>query len=560
MGEGLGTGGYVFIALGWGAIGVLAAFCLRRLLGGPRWGAGPPPTASERARWGTRAGLILAMAGNAVGLGNFLRFPVQAAANGGGAFMVPYFVALALVGIPVMWIEWTVGRYGGQRGHGSTPGMFHLMWKHPVAKYVGAFGIFLPFTIAIYYCFIESWTLAFAVFSGSGAYWGNTTREAMGQFLQGYQGVERNAFFGSPLPAIGFFAVTLAVNYLVLSRGIARGIELLARVGMPVLLVLGALLAIRVLTLGAPDPARPDWSVGAGLAYIWNPDFGQLGRASVWLAAAGQIFFTLSLGQGMINCYASYVREQDDVALNGLSTATTNELAEVLLGGTIAIPAAVAFFGLAETRAIAQSGAFDLGFQSLPVIFQQLPLGRLLGAMWFLLLFIAGITSSVALVSPAVAFVEDEFGWPRRRAVNAVFAVLVAGAAAVVAFFRFGFLNEMDFWAGTFGLATFAVIEVVVFGWVFGIDRGWAELHKGADIRVPRVFRFVIKWVTPLYLLAILGVWTVQDAVPNLLMRSAEPANRPYLWGARALMLGLIALTLFLIREAWRRRGGREPD
>jgi SNF family Na+-dependent transporter len=456
-----------------------------------------------------------------------------------------------------------VGRYGGSRGHGSTPGMFHLMWKRPFAKYLGAFGIFLPFTIAIYYCFIESWTLAFAWFSGTGAYWGNTTREAMGHFLHGFQGVEANQFFSSTGTAFVFFAITLACNYFFLARGIAKGIEVLAKYGMPILLVIGVVLAVRVLTLGAPNPAQPDWNVSQGLAYIWSPDFGKLGSAAVWLAAAGQIFFTLSLGQGMINTYASYVREKDDVTLNGLSTTTTNEFAEVILGGTIAIPAAVAFFGLAETQAIAQQGAFNLGFQSLPVIFQQLPLGRLLGALWFLLLFIAGITSSVALISPAVAFVEDEFRWSRRKAVNAVFGVIVVCAVAVVVFFKHGFLDEMDFWAGTFGLVLFAVIEVLVFGWIFGVERGWEEMHKGADLKVPRLFKFVIKYVTPLYMLALLVVWTVQDAIPTFFMRGAAAEDHPYLWAARGLMLGLIALTLLLIRAAWRRpaapRGGGNP-
>lgn len=564
QGHGMTLGGGIFMLLGWGTILCLTIFCYSRVLRLQRKAKGAAVAGpGERARWASRIGLILAMAGNAVGLGNFLRFPVKAAANGGGAFMIPYFLALLLLGLPIMWIEWTVGRYGGNRGHGSTPGMFHLMWKRPFAKYLGAFGIFLPLTIAIYYCFIESWTLAFAWFSGTGAYWGNTTREAMGHFLHGFQGVEANQFFSSAGTAVVFFVVTLAFNYFFLARGIAKGIEVLAKYGMPILLLIGVALAVRVLTLGAPSSAHPDWNVSHGLAYIWNPDFSKLGSAAVWLAAAGQIFFTLSLGQGMINTYASYVREKDDVTLNGLSTTTTNEFAEVILGGTIAIPAAVAFFGLAETQAIAQQGAFNLGFQSLPVIFQQLPLGQMLGALWFLLLFIAGITSSVALISPAVAFVEDEFRWSRRQAVNAVFSVIVVCAVAVVAFFKHGFLDEMDFWAGTFGLVLFAVIEVIVFGWIFGVERGWEEMHKGADLKVPRLFKFVIKYVTPLYMLALLVVWTIQDAIPTFFMRGAAAEDHPYLWAARGLMLGLIALTLLLIRAAWRRpaerRGGENP-
>src|SRR3989338_9876067 len=127
-----------------------------------------------REKWKTRIGLILAMAGNAIGLGNFLRFPVQCAGNGGGAFMIPYFIAFLLIGIPLMWIEWGIGRFGGKYGHGTTPGMFHYLWNHPLAKYVGAIGIFLPFGILIYYNYIVSWTLAFKIFSFTGKYFAIT--------------------------------------------------------------------------------------------------------------------------------------------------------------------------------------------------------------------------------------------------------------------------------------------------------------------------------------------------------------------------------------------------
>jgi SNF family Na+-dependent transporter len=193
MNQGMTVSGGLFLALGWGTILALIIFCFGRVLylqKKRRREAVTTEVGIGRAQWASRIGLIMAMAGNAIGLGNFLRFPVKAAANGGGAFMIPYFCALILLGVPLMWVEWTIGRFGGNRGHGSTPGMFQLMWKHPIAKYVGAAGIFLPFGIAVYYAYIESWTLAFAWFSGTSAYFGNTTREAMGHFLHAYQGME----------------------------------------------------------------------------------------------------------------------------------------------------------------------------------------------------------------------------------------------------------------------------------------------------------------------------------------------------------------------------------
>lgn len=548
--------GWIFLCVGWGVIIGLVIFCFNRVLRfmAKKSGAITEVSTIVRVQWATRIGLILAMAGNAIGLGNFLRFPVKAAANGGGAFMIPYFCALIFLGVPLMWVEWATGRYGGVNGHGTTPGMFQLMWKNRFAKYVGAFGIIIPFAIVVYYNVIESWTLGFAWFSATGQYFGNTNREAMVQFLQGFQGVVSNQFFPTIIPLVIFVGLTLLINYIFLYRGISKGIEVLAKIGMPILFVFGIILAIRVLTLGTPNSAIPDNNVLNGLAFIWNPDFSRLTQAEVWVVAAGQIFFTLSLGEGIICTYASYLREKDDVTLNGLTTSMTNEFAEVILGGTIAIPLAVAFFGLAATQEIAKAGSFNLGFVSMPVIFQKIPFGQLFGSMWFILLFIAGITSSVALTSPAIAFLEDEFKWKRSKAVNVVFTVLVACTVLVIAFFKYGFLDELDYWAGTLGLVVFAIAEVIIFAWIFGIDKAWAEMHKGADLKIPGIFKFVIKYVTPLYMLVMLGVWVYQEALGKLLMSGENPANHPYLWLARGLLVALMVVTLWMVHVAWKNK------
>jgi len=555
MNGGLTLWGWLSLAAAWGVILILTIYCFSRVLLAKKKKESGLGDAGGRMQWGSRIGLILAMAGNAIGLGNFLRFPVKAAANGGGAFMIPYFCALLFLGVPLMWVEWSMGRHGGVRGHGTTPGMFSLMWKHPAAKYLGALGISLPFIIVVYYNFIESWTLGFAWFSGTGKYYGLTTREAMGKFLRGFQGVEQNQFFASWLPLLVFITITIFLNYYFLRKGISKGIEVLAKIGMPVLFIFGIILAVRVLTMGTPPSGVS--SVGVGMGFMWNPDFSQLSRATVWLVAAGQIFFTLSLGQGIINTYASYLREKDDVTLNGLTTSMTNEFAEVILGGTIAIPVAVAFFGVIETKLIANEGAFNLGFQALPVIFQKIPMGQILGAMWFFLLFIAGITSSVAMTSPAVAFLEDEFKWKREKAVNTVFAVMVACTVLVVAFFKFGFLDELDFWAGTFGLVVFATIEIIIFSWIFGVKRGWEDMHLGADMKVPKIFKFILKYVTPVYMLVVLGAWTYQEAISKFLMKGEEKSRHPYLWGARAMFVGLILLTVLMVWLAWRKKKNR---
>jgi SNF family Na+-dependent transporter len=498
-------------------------------------------------------GLILAMAGNAVGLGNFLRFPSVAARNGGGAFMIPYFCALFLVGIPLMWVEWGMGRLGGKLGSGTTPRIFQHLWPSRLARYVGGLGIAIPLVFCVYYTYIESWTLAFAYFSATGKYWGLMDREGMGGFLGGYQGVFQNEHFGSLLSAYVFMAITLAANMYILAKGVVRGIERLAKIAMPVLLLFALILVVRVFTLGAPDPALPHQTPVSGLAFLWEADLTRLGEAKVWLEAAGQIFFTLSVGLGTIVTYASYLKEKDDIVLSGLTTASTNEFAEVILGGSLAIPIAVAFFGTVQTMAIAEAGMFDLGFQTLPIIFQNLPLGQLLGTMWFLLLFFAGITSSSALAMPAVAFLQDEFGWTRRKAVITVVASIGVLVQPVILFLKYGFLDEVDFWVGVFGISLFAALEAILFAWVFGMGKGWKEITAGAEIRLSRLFYYVIKYVTPTFLLVLFVVWAWQQGVPTLLMTSAPPEHRPFLWLARGLVLAVSAIVFLMIHRAWRR-------
>jgi len=504
-----------------------------------------------REKWTSKLGVILAVAGSAIGLGNFLRFPVQAVRNGGGAFIIPYLVALLLLGIPLMWIEWTVGRYGGAFGHSTAPGMFHSLWRNRYIKYFGLIGIFGPIVIFIYYTYVESWTLAYAVFSFIGTYARATDETAMAGFLKSYQGLDASGHFSGLGVAYLFFLITFAVNCWVVFRGITKGIEWLCKWAMPALFVIAVILAVRVLTLRPPNP---DWTVGKGLGYMWNPNFSALKDARVWLAAAGQIFFTLSVGIGVILTYASYLSRRDDVALSGLSAASTNELAEVILGGTIVIPAAFIFFGPDQMTGIAKGGAFNLSFVTMPLIFERIPMGAVFGGLWFLLLFLAGVTSSISLAQPAVSFLTDELGITKRKAA-AVFAVVTFLLCQPAIFFLGnGVLDELDFWGGTFCLVLFATIETILFGWVFGIDKAWSELHYGADITIPRIYRYIIKYVTPLFLLVILGVWLYQEWVGVILMRKVAAAQRPYVLGTRVLLVAILVGLAIALKISWKKR------
>jgi SNF family Na+-dependent transporter len=515
--------------------------------------------AQTRQHWGTRLGVVLAVAGSAVGLGNFLRFPVQAAKNGGGAFIIPYLIALVLVGIPLVWVEWTAGRYGGGFGHSSAPGIFHSLWrKNRFIKYFGIAGIFGPFLIYMYYVYIESWCLAYAYYSITGQLDKIQSASGFVDFLSGYQGVTDAGFFAGTAPAAVFFLITFLLNMTVIYFGIRGGIEKLCNIAMPLLLLFGIILVIRVISLFAPDPLHPDWSSINGLGFLWNPDFSALKSVKVWLAAAGQIFFTLSVGMGVILTYSSYLKKSDDVALSGLAAASTNEFAEVIIGGSIVIPAAFIFFGPQDIVGVAESGAFNLGFVTMPQIFGGLPAGALFGFLWFFMLFLAGITSSISIVQPSVAFLEDEFDIKRQKAVIifAVAAFILCQPA--VWFIHRGVLDDLDFWGANFFIVVGATLEIILLAWVFGIGKAWKELHLGGKLKVPRVFRFIIKYVTPAYLLFILGWWFVEDWWDTITMKGVPTENIPYILAMRLILLSVLILLAILVWLAWRKRKDEE--
>jgi SNF family Na+-dependent transporter len=510
--------------------------------------------AKVRERWGSKIGIILAVAGSAVGLGNFLRFPSQAAQNGGGAFMIPYFVALLLIGIPLMWVEWTAGRFGGSFGHSSAPGIFQSLWrKNRAIKYLGVLGIVGPFIIYMYYVYIESWCLAYAYYSLVG-HLSLGTSQGYIHFLQWYQGVSSSGTFSGSAPGAIFFLITFVLNVSVTYFGIRGGIEKLCNIALPTLFFFAIVLAIRVLTLDAPPGAPVNQHAINGLGYLWNPDFSALKSPDVWLAAAGQIFFTLSVGMGVILTYSSYLKKSDDVALSGLTAAATNEFAEVILGGSIVIPAAFVFFGAMNIQAVANSGSFNIGFITMPQIFAGLPGGGIYGFLWFFMLFLAGITSSVSLAQPTVGFLEDEFSWSRQKAVKVFGVAAFILCQPAVWFLHRGVLDELDFWGGTVLIVLGATLEVILVAWVFGIDRAWEELHRGHQLRVPKIFKFIIKYISPTLLIFMLGWWLIDQWWPVITMKGVPDENKPYVLGIRLVLLGAILLLMFLVYKAWKGR------
>jgi SNF family Na+-dependent transporter len=368
-----------------------------------------------------------------------------------------------------------------------------------------------------------------------------------GQFYSDFTGRGENGVLaGGSIQTFVFWAITFGVNIWLVFRGISKGIEKFCTWAMPAMAVCALIVLGRVLTLGTPDPALPDQNVVNGLGYLWNPDFSALGNPQTWLAAAGQIFFTLSVGFGVIINYASYLKKNDDVVLSGLTASATNELFEVGFGGLITVTASFVFLGTANMIGAVQGGTFGLGFNTLPVVFAHMgPLGNIIGAIFFFMLFLAAITSSISMYQPTLAFFQESLGWTRKNATTLMVSICVIGSFLVMYFSKGGiFWSTIDDWVGTFLIFVLAMVQIICFSWIFGVERGLKEAHQGAQIEIPRVYRFILKYVTPTYLLVVFVAFVWQ----NLGDWIRQAAGDPLRWGA---LLLIFATTVVLVVSTW---------
>lgn len=519
-----------------------------------------------KQEWGSRLGVILAVAGSAVGLGNFLRFPGQVAANGGGAFMIPYFLAFLLLGIPIAWAEWTMARYGGRKGFHSAPGVMGVIGKGRVARYFGVIGVLIPLGVYFYYVLIESTCLAYCyeyIVGGIGIDKTTPIVDQVNSSTSFYRSITGSTADGAVFDtaagdggthqlALVFWLVTFALNFFFLFRGLSKGIESFCKWAMPAMAIAAIIVLVRVLTL-SPDPNTPDQTVMNGLGYLWNPDWSALGNSQTWLAAAGQIFFSLSVGFGVIINYASYLKKKDDVVLSSLTSNATNELFEVGFGGLITIPAAFVFVGL--SLAVMPGGTFGLGFQTLPVVFANMPGGDAIGALWFFMLFLAAITSSLSMLQPTLAFLEEALGITRKQGTFALLFIALIGNLFVLYYSKDHVARDtIDFWVGTFLIFVLATVQIICFAWVFGIERGIREAHDGAQMRIPRIFIFIMKYVTPVYLLAVFVMFCIQNLGDSIDAIAASPVQQKAM-----VLIGLVLLGLVIATAAgekrWRKQG-----
>ena len=504
--------------------------------------------------WNSRIGIILAVSGSAVGLGNFLRFPGLAAKHGGGAFMLAYFVSFLIIGLSICWAEWAMGRAGGQKGRNSSPGILAAITGQSNYKYFGVIGVLIPVMIYMYYVYIEAWCLGYSVNFLAGNLDFASGEEASAFFGAFVGAGADGSAFGFGIKQVGWFLVAVFIlNFILIYRGLSRGIELFCKYAMPALMILAFVVLIRVLTIGTPDPANPDLNVNNGLGYMWNPSktivesqssdgawtkinevvgdnaiatataqaaadeslrvrkislTQQLLNFQLWLDAAGQIFFSLSIGFGVIINYSSYLKRKDDVVLSGLAATSANEFCEVGLGGLMTVPAAFTFLGIAG----ATGSTLGLGFNALPMVFASMPAGALFGFLFFFLLFLAAVTSSLSMLQPGIAFLEESMDIDRKKSVSVLGIITALGSGFVVYFSKdLKALDTIDFWVGTFLIFVLATIQIIIFGWVIGIKRGLKMANQGALFKVPPIYGVIMKYVTPTFLLVIFALWTIQN-------------------------------------------------
>ena len=507
--------------------------------------------------WKSNLGVMLAVAGSAIGFGNFLRFPGLAAQYGGGAFVVAYFCCFLLLGLPLCWVEWSIGRGGGVLGGHSPASVFQLLSRKPLWKYLGILGILAGLSINVYYVYMEGWTIAYAWNTMLGNL-NLDTPQQYGDFFSNFVGMGADGhFFSGQTSAPIFFLLAFGANFWLIYRGVSKGIEWFCKWSMPVLFIVAIALLVRVLTMGTPDAAHPERSVNEGLGYMWNPDKvmlvdGTTGKSigmvpsgatetekaellerlhleyptvsieekkisfwqslfnpEMWLRAAGQVFFSLSVGSGSICCYASFVRRRKDIALSALTAGAANSLTEVGLAGLTIVPAALALLGVAAAATV---GTFGLGFNVLPQVFAAMPGGQVFGVLFFLLLFIAAVTSALSQVQPAVSFVEEYWNLRRGQSIALVAGLLLVGGFIIVWYTQDMLaLDSIDFWVGSLILYVTTGLNLIFFNQIWGTENGMKELSDGSSIRIPRAAAFIIRWITPAIMVVIFGAWLCQE-------------------------------------------------
>jgi neurotransmitter:Na+ symporter, NSS family len=486
----------------------------------------------KRDQWGSKVGFILAAVGSAVGLGNIWRYPYLLYSNGGGAFLIPYFFALFTAGIPLMILE-----YGfGHKYKGSTP--LAMARANKKWEWLGWWPSINSFIILTYYTMILSWAVNYLYFSLTQA-WGADPNSF---FFQDFLKLSSSPFSLGGIIWPVFFGITVMwmLNWYICYRGVSGGIEKLNKILLPSLLVIMIIIVIRGVTL-------PGASLG--LNRLFTPDWSKVMDARVWIAAYGQVFFSLSLAMGVMMTYSSYLPEKTDINNSAFMTAFANSGFEFL--------AAIGVFGILGYMAASQGvGIDEVASQSIGLAFVVFPkvftvmgsFGNLFGVLFFVSLIFAGLTSSISMVEAFSSAVIDKTGISRKKIVTFtsvagyLISILYATGAGLY------FLDIVDAFINSYAIVTVGLAEAFAVGWLLGAHRIREHTNAISYYSVGKWWDIMVKFVTP----AVLTYMVIQNFINDI--------NKPYggysitavlIFGWGAILLG-ISCSFLLSRRPWK--------
>ncbi|KXG78983.1 sodium-dependent transporter [Thermotalea metallivorans] len=430
----------------------------------------------EREQWGSKIGFILAAAGSAVGLGNLWKFPYMAGKNGGGAFVLVYFVMLFLVGFTLMLAEIVVGRHTQLNAIGAYR-KIRKNWA-----WVGALGVLAGFIILSFYSVVGGWVTAYLVKALSGGL-KITDAQTLGNMFGQLISDARTPIF--------YHAIFMIATLLIVYGGIGGGIEKASKIMMPALFIIIIILVLRSVTL--PGAFK-------GIEYLFVPDFSKI-NIGVILDALGQVFFSLSLGMGCMITYGSYLSKDTNIPESAV-TIPLIDTAVALLAGLAVLPAVFAF-------GFEPAAGPGLVFITFPAVFAKMPLGGIFSILFFVLVLFAALTSSISLLEVVVAYVVDEWKIKRKIATVALaFIIFLIGIPASLSFGPWahikvlgdrGFFDTYDFISSNILLPLGGLLLCIFVGWVWGTDKAVKEASNDGQLefKLAPFWSFLVKYVAP---------------------------------------------------------------
>lgn len=450
----------------------------------------------HRGQWGTRAGFILAAIGSAVGLGNIWRFPYMVASNGGGAFMIVFLIAMLTAGIPIMILEFSIGH----KTHRSAPGA--LKFLNTKWEWLGWLQVFTCFAIVIYYSVIIAWSLSYGLFSLQGLKWGTDTAAFFtGEYLKLESGFSLGSFnLSVAIPLI----IVWVIIFASVIGGVKDGIEKANKIFMPLLAILVVIILIRGITL--PGAL-------AGLDYMFKPDFSKLLNPQVWIAAYGQVFYSMSVAFGIMITYSSYLPDDSDIANNAFMTGFADTSFSLFAGLTVfSIMGYMAYSQGKEVADVAGSGGIGLAFMVFPEAINALPgLNGIFGLVFFLVLSFAGLTSAISLAEVVISSFIDKFHFNRKKV--AVIVILIQGLISMVYATGSGLniLDIVDAFLNNYNIVVSGLIEIVLVAWVYKLGDFKELINKVSEFRVGLWWDFCLKFLTPIFLAIMLALKLIND-------------------------------------------------